>query len=838
MCGGFAPSFPSTASVCGKMSSDDESVDSDLFTSTSEEEDDEEYFRTGNSDVHHFFETTEPFRTRFRRIPGKGVSVRLRFTNLEECGNIEQTLTDVFDELIATALPWVNPNDRVGIQISSDNLDKPILIPFRKRKDLNGTHIVHMMEKVMQSKSDFSLTDDSIRVMFTALSIPSGGVRRPTMANFEEFVKYHKRPHGILIEAQFDEPDNFCFLKACVIGMEYHMWQNDRENFNERWDYFRRSLKIQPKSGKKSLLYRKAMELLDGLKVGSGNDPWTLEDIRHFETARLWPRGYCLKIISKDNDNMLIHNGLKHYEDFRAGVQPANFVPAAHVSEIMPEFDVQCDRYPSPTGQPRLVPSPDFVFSEEESDEEQRPVPPPQPMSPLHIPQWFPPAPPVEAEDMVETVEMVGDLELNQPEELGLEIDDAPQIAQQVEVQEEVVMENGPELAEIPNVDGEEPEPGPELPEIPTVIHILHYDEHFVFMSSPHIWYGKRFYCRQCSVAVYNADCHECSRPCQACGNQFPCHLSEADPNSAFVWCVDCRRCFANANCFRNHLEKQIFSGNQRLSVCDAIKVCEECRKEYPGPNTGRKFRAHKCFEKFCRRCKQHYLEEDWLHYCHMTKIPAKIKKTKAQLEKEKREREEMQEALIQEERDRQEAAEQQQAGEQGQTEPPPPPPQVEDTQLQKFMRQVFGKSKNKRKPVGNMNRKLSRTLRLFKQTFNTVRFRYGNPESDVDSDEYDPDNDLSVFEAGDDEEPRKTIVKDDDEFDTRWVVYDVEASQDRSIGLNRQGEEMLAHDVVLVVSLRACPLCGDLPMEAACPGPCGEDRLKRFKVVALFGKK
>ena len=395
-----------------------------------------------------------------------------------------------FLQLIQNAVRESHAEDRVGLQVSSDNLDHPVLISFRKREELRGEHVMNMLEKVSQSKESFSLLEDSLTVVVTSVSMPRGGVGRRlpvTMANFDRYLNFHKSPRGILIEPMAEESDGLCALKAVVIGLEFHECQR-RNQMGNRWKNFRKLVvNEKPRAGKKSKLFKRSMDLLGGLEIGSGHEEWGLDELRELESRKLWPR-YALKIISRDFDNSVIYDGTK---------QRGLFTDLADVG--------MCIR---PTTTTDLIEAPPPKLNRDRQSSVTSPTPS------ENLPE----------SDLGEVGPRDGMVEV------PADIEDEGSIADE----EDFVNRDEPE-------EDEDPVMNP-----PTTIHLLHYSNHYIFMRSVGAWYGKKFFCEICNRAMDKLDNHTCTKPCDGCGDRMPCRLMGGDPHRAFIYCKECRRFFSN----------------------------------------------------------------------------------------------------------------------------------------------------------------------------------------------------------------------------------------------------------------------------------------------------
>ena len=122
------------------------------------------------------------------------------------------------------------PEDRVGLQIRHPGLDKPILIPFRQRDQLDAETILKHMEAVQQSNTTFRL-DDEMAWQVTRIAVPAGSgdaddddddddeefVRPRAMyrGNLEELYAAKASGHGGCI-IRVNNTDDLCLARALV----------------------------------------------------------------------------------------------------------------------------------------------------------------------------------------------------------------------------------------------------------------------------------------------------------------------------------------------------------------------------------------------------------------------------------------------------------------------------------------------------------------------------------------------------------------------------------------------------------------------------------------------
>ena len=119
------------------------------------------------------------------------------------------------------------PEDRVGLQIRHPGLDHPILIPFRRRDQIDAETILRHMEEVQQSNTTFHL-DDEMAWQVTRIAVPAGSgdadddddeefVRPRAMyrGNLDELFAAKASGHGGCI-IRVNNTDDLCLARALV----------------------------------------------------------------------------------------------------------------------------------------------------------------------------------------------------------------------------------------------------------------------------------------------------------------------------------------------------------------------------------------------------------------------------------------------------------------------------------------------------------------------------------------------------------------------------------------------------------------------------------------------
>ena len=128
---------------------------------------------------------------------------------------------DLFETLLQRLLQDVEDEDRVRIVIDHPELDIPIIVAFRLRRDVTVDVVLTQIETVLQSAEGFNL-DSSLKVKVIVVRRPRGGSRlnRRHCYKLEEFLK---RKHCII---QIKNDDNNCLSRALVVAKAICDYEN------------------------------------------------------------------------------------------------------------------------------------------------------------------------------------------------------------------------------------------------------------------------------------------------------------------------------------------------------------------------------------------------------------------------------------------------------------------------------------------------------------------------------------------------------------------------------------------------------------------------------------
>ncbi len=105
-------------------------------------------------------------------------------------------------------------------------MKEPVLVPFRDQEEQNADVVMHLIEKVAQSKKEFQV-DEGFSMKFTHVHSPqgSGGGQRVFRGNFEKWLEEKSKGHGSCF-VKIENKDNLCLARSLVTARA-HIHRND-----------------------------------------------------------------------------------------------------------------------------------------------------------------------------------------------------------------------------------------------------------------------------------------------------------------------------------------------------------------------------------------------------------------------------------------------------------------------------------------------------------------------------------------------------------------------------------------------------------------------------------
>jgi len=123
----------------------------------------------GRENIKDFYKVEDKQRVQVKRFKTEAVSCTIKFNNLEKSSF---TITDILQDIIHNQLADVHENHHVGFEITSEFLERRLLVPFSQRKTMKADKILSLIERVQQSKENFTI-DNSMKIKVVVVPVPN-----------------------------------------------------------------------------------------------------------------------------------------------------------------------------------------------------------------------------------------------------------------------------------------------------------------------------------------------------------------------------------------------------------------------------------------------------------------------------------------------------------------------------------------------------------------------------------------------------------------------------------------------------------------------------------------
>jgi hypothetical protein len=171
------------------------------------------------NNIQDFFELSDPYCERIKRFRTEGHTFSLKLKNLDQ-SNIttvgSQVFTAVLDKVAAEE--GSGDSNRFGVCFKHPSLERPVLIPFRRRQELTGDAIMTEIQRVMQSVKSLKM-DEEMSITITHVHLPSGegnGNKRQ-MGLWQPWWEKHSNGHGGCF-IKITNSDSLCLARAIVVA--------------------------------------------------------------------------------------------------------------------------------------------------------------------------------------------------------------------------------------------------------------------------------------------------------------------------------------------------------------------------------------------------------------------------------------------------------------------------------------------------------------------------------------------------------------------------------------------------------------------------------------------
>ena len=168
------------------------------------------------SSENNFYTIEQVRQTRSKKFRMAAMDYEIQFNNnereLDLIQGYERT-QQIFEHLLNDVTTGMKDEDQVRFVLRSEQLDKPISLPFMPVQRLTAERIFSQIERVVQSNQDFRL-NDTVIVDIVHIESPQGGKgRKRVQLNIKDFL--HKKGSIITIQNK----DDLCLARALVVAI-------------------------------------------------------------------------------------------------------------------------------------------------------------------------------------------------------------------------------------------------------------------------------------------------------------------------------------------------------------------------------------------------------------------------------------------------------------------------------------------------------------------------------------------------------------------------------------------------------------------------------------------
>ncbi len=258
---------------------DDDDDDDDDDVSTEEEND----ASTSSS----FYTINEVRQVKSKKFRTTAVDYSVQFGDLKDLDLIREyeRTQQIFEQLLNDVTQGMSETDLVRFVLRTDQLDRPISLPFMPLSRLTPERVFSQIERVVQSKQDFRL-NESVIVDIVHVEMPNGsGKRGKRPRDNIDLMSYLRNKRSIVT---IRNKDDLCLARALVVAIA---------NINRDKRY-----KLLAADSRKQAQQNDAWEL--HWKAGVPLGPCGIPEVKQFQK---YLTGYEINIVSMEHGNTIIH---------------------------------------------------------------------------------------------------------------------------------------------------------------------------------------------------------------------------------------------------------------------------------------------------------------------------------------------------------------------------------------------------------------------------------------------------------------------------------------------------------------------------------------------------
>ena len=230
-----------------------------------------------------FYTINEVRQVKAKKFRTTAVDYSVHFNDLEDLDLIREyeRTQEIFEQLLTDVTEGVRESDLIRFVLRTDQLDKPISLPFMPVSRLTPERVFSQIERVVQSKQELRLNESAI-VDIIHVEMPSGSGKQ-NRNNIELFSYLQNKRSIVTIKNK----DNLCLARALVVAIA---------NIDKDKRYKLLADSRCPAQREAAFdLHEKA-----GVSMG----PCGISEVKQFQK---YLTGYEINIVSMEDGNTIIH---------------------------------------------------------------------------------------------------------------------------------------------------------------------------------------------------------------------------------------------------------------------------------------------------------------------------------------------------------------------------------------------------------------------------------------------------------------------------------------------------------------------------------------------------
>ncbi len=176
---------------------------------------DESQYGGGTEDAESFYTISEVRQVKSKKFRTTAVDYSVSFNDLKDLDLIQEyeRTQKIFDKLLNDVTSGMDEGDLIRFVLRSEQLDKPISLPFMPISRLTPERVFSQIERVVQSHQDFRL-DESVIVDIVHVEMPRGsGKRKRDNIDLESYLESKRSV------VRIRNKDNLCLARALVVAI-------------------------------------------------------------------------------------------------------------------------------------------------------------------------------------------------------------------------------------------------------------------------------------------------------------------------------------------------------------------------------------------------------------------------------------------------------------------------------------------------------------------------------------------------------------------------------------------------------------------------------------------